>query len=108
MQDCIFCNIVDKKKPTEFLYEDDILVVFNDIRPSAPVHLLVVPKVHVQSIIHLEDNHRELISQVIYAARDMTKKLGLLGYKLIFNVGKEGGQVIDHLHLHVLGGWKKT
>ena len=91
--------------PTKFEYEDDTLAIFDDIRPSAPIHLLVVPKVHIQSIAYLEGNHKEIITAIIYAARDMAKKIGLTGYKLVFNVGRDGGQVIDHLHLHILGGW---
>lgn len=103
--DCIFCKIARKEIPTEFFYENDLAVVFKDIRPSAPVHFLVVSKEHVQSVAHLEGNHRDVIAAIIYAAKETAKKLGLKGYKLVFNVGKEGGQVIDHLHLHLLGGW---
>lgn len=80
-------------------------MVFKDIRPSAPVHLLVVPKEHIQSIAHLEENHSKIISKLIYTAQKTAFEKGLKGYKLVFNVGREGGQVIDHLHLHLLGGW---
>lgn len=103
--DCIFCKITKKETPADFVYEDDTLVVFNDIKPAAPVHLLLVPKVHIPSIINLEGKHREIISALIYTAKDIAKEKGLTGYKLIFNVGRNGGQVIDHLHLHLLGGW---
>ena len=105
MPDCIFCKIIKKEIPTDFIYEDDSLVVFNDIKPAAPVHLLVVPKIHIPSIMQTEDSHKEIISALVYTARDTAKKRGLTGYKLIFNVGKDGGQVIGHLHLHLLGGW---
>lgn len=80
-------------------------MVFKDIRPSAPVHYLVVPKEHIQSIAHLDGNHKEVLASIIYTAKDMAEKLNLKGYKLVFNVGRDGGQVIDHLHLHLLGGW---
>ena len=108
MSDCIFCKIIKKEVPTDFVREDNNLVAFKDIRPSAPVHILVVPKEHIQSIAHLEGNHKEILAALIYAAKDLAKELGLTGYKLVFNVGRDGGQIIDHLHLHLLGGWAKN
>jgi len=105
--DCIFCKISKKEIPTEFLYEGERVVAFKDIQPSAPVHYLVMPREHVQSIAHLQSNHKEIISELIFTAKDLAEKADLKGYKLIFNVGREGGQVIDHLHLHLLGGWKR-
>ena len=102
---CIFCNIVKKELPAEFEYESDILVVFKDIKPKAPVHLLIVPKKHVQSIAELTNDDRGMLAELIYTAKDVAQKKGLGGYRLSFNVGREGGQIIDHLHLHVLGGW---
>ena len=103
--DCIFCKIVAKEVPSDFVLEDDKVVAFQDIHPAAPVHYLVLPKEHIQSIAHLEGNHKEILSHIIYTAKDLAEKLGLKGYKIVFNVGREGGQVIDHLHLHLLGGW---
>lgn len=105
MSDCIFCKIAKKEIPAELAMETDSLMAFKDIRPSAPVHYLVIPKEHIQSIAHLEGNHKEILAGLIYAAKDLAVKFGLKGYKLVFNVGREGGQVIDHLHLHLLGGW---
>ncbi len=105
MNDCLFCRIANHLLPTDFVYEDDNLVVFKDIAPKAPIHLLVVPKEHIQSIGHLAGNHKEIISRMIYAAKAMAERNNLKGYKLVFNVGREGGQIIDHLHLHLLGGW---
>ena len=105
--DCIFCEIAKKKILAEIVCEDEKIVIFKDIKPSAPVHYLIVPKEHIQSIAHLEGNHRDILSALIYGAKDFAAKLGLKGYKLIFNVGKEGGQVIDHLHLHLMGGWSR-
>ncbi len=92
---------------SEVVYEDDSVKVFKDIHPKAPVHLLVVPKQHIASIAHLQANHSEMISKLIYTAKSVAEKEGLKGYKLVFNVGREGGQLIDHLHLHLLGGWAK-
>lgn len=104
-QECIFCKITSKEISSEILFENPSVMVFKDIRPSAPVHYLVVPKEHIQSIAHLEGNHKEVLASIIYTAKDMAEKLNLKGYKLVFNVGRDGGQVIDHLHLHLLGGW---
>jgi histidine triad (HIT) family protein len=103
--DCIFCKIVAREVPSKTAFENDNLVIFPDIEPLAPVHYLIVPKTHVQSIAHLEGDHRDLLAELIYAAKDFAKEQGLAGYKLVFNVGRQGGQSVDHLHLHLLGGW---
>lgn len=105
--ECIFCKIIKKENPVAFVYEDDAVVIFKDIKPAAPTHYLVVPKIHIQSIAHLEGNHRDILAALIYAAKDLAARLGLKGYKLVFNVGREGGQIIDHLHLHLLAGWSQ-
>lgn len=107
MGECIFCKIANKEIPAEISFENKDLIIIKDIKPSAPVHYLVIPKEHIQSIAHLKGNHKDTLADMIYAAKDAAKKEGLKGYKLVFNVGKEGGQVIDHLHLHLLGGWTK-
>ncbi len=103
--ECIFCKIAQGTAPSETAYEDGEVRVFKSIQPKAPVHLLVIPKIHIESIAHLEHGHGGVIAKLIYAAKDAAALLGLKGYKLAFNVGREGGQVIDHLHLHLLGGW---
>ncbi|MEK7162793.1 MAG: HIT domain-containing protein [Patescibacteria group bacterium] len=104
---CIFCKIINKEISAEIIYENNEVVVFKDAHPSAPIHYLIVPKEHIQSIMHIENNHREIISKLIFMAKKVAEEAGLKGYKLVFNVGREGGQVIDHLHLHLLGGWTK-
>ena len=108
-KDCIFCKIVNGEIPTEFLYEDDNLVVFKDINPHAPVHILIVPKKHIRSINDLTENDREIISRMIMVGKDIAQKesVNSSGYKLLFNVERGGGQVIFHLHLHLIGGWEK-
>jgi len=108
-KDCIFCKIVNGEIPTEFLYQDDKLVVFRDINPHAPVHILIVPKKHVRSINDLTENDREIISHMIMVGKDIAQKesVNSSGYKLLFNVERGGGQVIFHLHLHLIGGWEK-
>lgn len=105
--DCLFCKIINKEIPAEIIYEDNDIVVFKDIHPSAPIHYLVVPKEHIQSIMRLESNHQEIIFKLIFTAKNVAEEIGLKGYKLVFNVGKEGGQIVDHLHFHLLGGWTK-
>ena len=107
--ECLFCKIVNGQIPSEFLYEDDDFVVFRDINPAAPVHLLLVPKKHIRSINDLQEEDKDIISGLFMIAADMAKKQGVneSGYKLLFNVEKGGGQVIFHLHLHLIGGWKK-
>lgn len=105
--DCIFCNIARKEIPTTMITETDEIMVFKDIHPSAPIHLLVVPKRHIASVNELEERDKDLVGEMLLVAKEVAKSQGLdaRGYKLVFNVGRGGGQVIDHLHLHLLGGW---
>lgn len=105
MNECLFCGIASRKIPSKIVYEGDGVVAFKDIHPKAPVHLLIVPKIHIESIAHLEENHTGIIAKLIYAAKHIAATHALKGYRLVFNVGRDGGQVIDHLHLHLLGGW---
>ena len=106
-KDCIFCNIVDGKTETEFLYQDETLVVFRDINPHAPVHLLVVPRKHIRSINDLYPGDGPIVSHIIAVAKEMAEKESVdkSGYKLLFNVERGGGQLIFHMHLHLMGGW---
>lgn len=104
MEDCIFCKIVNGDFNTEFVYENEYVVVFKDINPKAPVHLLVVPKVHVASLNELED--KNLMGELLFAVKETTKKIGLKSYKTLINTGKEAGQEVFHLHVHILGGVK--
>lgn len=106
--DCLFCKIGNGELPSETVFEDAEVRAFKDIHPKAPVHILLVPKIHIQSIAHLEANQNEVIVKLVYAAKRVADDLGLGGYKLVFNVGRGGGQMIDHLHLHLLAGWKST
>jgi histidine triad (HIT) family protein len=106
-KDCVFCQIVNGKKSADLLYQDETLVVFKDIHPHAPVHLLLVPRKHIRSLNDLTEEDGEVISEMIFKAREMAEKASIdrSGYKLLFNVERGGGQVIFHLHLHLLGGW---
>lgn len=108
MQDCLFCKIINKEVPVEIVYENNKVVVFKDIHPKAPIHLLIVPQKHIPSVDHLEIQDKELIGELFLTAQKIARAKGVAktGYKLVFNVGRGGGQVIDHLHLHLLAGWK--
>lgn len=100
-KDCIFCKIINGDFNTEFVYENEYVVVFKDINPKAPIHLLVVPKTHVASLNELED--KNLMAELLMAVKETTKKIGLKSYKTLINTGKEAGQEVFHLHVHILG-----
>lgn len=106
--DCIFCKIVTGEMPSSFVYQDEKIVAFRDIHPKAPIHLLVVPKKHIPSVDHVEFTDKELMGALILAAQKIAREQKLAGYKLLINVGREGGQIIDHLHLHLLAGKPKV
>lgn len=100
-EDCIFCKIINGDFNTEFVYENEYVVVFKDINPKAPIHLLVVPKTHVASLNELED--KNLMAELLMAVKETTKKIGLKSYKTLINTGKDAGQEVFHLHVHILG-----
>jgi histidine triad (HIT) family protein len=102
--ECLFCKISSGRTETEFLHETDKLVVFRDINPAARVHLLIVPKKHIRSVNDLTDDDRSILADMIFAARVMagTEGVAQSGYRLFFNVERGGGQVIFHLHLHLV------
>jgi histidine triad (HIT) family protein len=104
----IFHKIVAGEVPADSVYEDERVLVIKDIHPKAPVHLLVIPKKKdIPSIKDVTDSDAELLGHMMVIAKKVAEQEGLKGYKLIFNVGKEGGQEIEYLHLHLLGGWKQ-
>ena len=105
MSDCLFCNIIAGDIPSDQVYQDEQVIVFKDINPSAPVHLLVVPRVHIESLNEMNDTHRELISHMMLLLPKIAKEQGLTGgFRSILNTGTEGGQLVFHLHIHLLGG----
>ncbi len=105
-EDCIFCKIANRTLWAEISFEDDELMIVQDILPKAPVHVLVIPKEHITSINELDQAHIGIVGKMIMAAREHAKSHGIAesGYKLVFNVGSDGGQTVKHLHLHLLGG----
>lgn len=102
--ECLFCKIAKKEIPSEIVYEDEQFVVFKDINPQAPVHLLIVPKKHIHSVNHIEIEDKTLMGELILTAQKIAREKNIKGYKLQINVGRDGGQLIDHLHLHLLSG----
>jgi histidine triad (HIT) family protein len=106
VKDCIFCQIAQKKSPARYVYEDKEIIVFHNARPMAPVHLLIIPKKHLKGIQFAEKKDIQILGKMLLVARKVAEKEKLRGYKLYFNCGKLGGQVISHLHLHLVGGWK--
>ena len=102
MTDCIFCKIINGDFGTEFVYENEHLVVFKDINPKADTHLLVVPRVHIESLNELND--KELLAELMLGVKAVTQKLGIQSYKTVINTGREAGQEVFHLHIHVLAG----
>lgn len=102
----IFEKIIDREIPADIVYENEHCLAFHDIQPQAPVHLLVIPKRRVENVANLTDEDQELAGKLLLAARDVAEKLDLVdqGYRVVANCGIDGGQSVDHLHLHVLGG----
>ena len=106
-KECTFCQIVRGEKPADIVFQNESVVVFKDIKPHAPVHLLIVPRKHIRSLNDLSDQDKTLLSEMVWAARKMAEEqhISNSGYRIVFNVERGGGQVIFHLHMHLLGGW---
>jgi len=105
---CIFCKIVNKEIAAEVVYEDDRVIAFKDIKPVVPVHFLIIPKKHIPSVNHLALEDKELMGELFLVARKVAQMKGVdkTGYRLVLNIGRDAGQTVDHLHLHLLGGTK--
>ena len=106
--DCLFCKIASKSIPADIIFEDDRVVAFKDIQPQAPVHILVIPKVHVPTINDLSD--ASLAGYLVLTATSLAAQLGISesGYRLVLNCNEDGGQTVFHIHLHILGGQQLT
>lgn len=105
-EDCIFCKIINNEIPSTRVYEDDTIIAFNDINPIAPVHILVVPKVHINSLMELENN--ELLIHILEVIKQIAKEQGIDkdGFRVVTNIGENAGQEVKHIHFHILGGTK--
>lgn len=103
--DCLFCKIVAGTIPAKAIYQDEQCIAFADINPQAPTHFLVVPRQHIASLASIGSGHSTLLGHLLSAATDIAREKGLAnGYRVVINTGPDGGQSVDHLHLHVLGG----
>lgn len=103
--DCLFCKIVEGSIPSKAVHSDEHLYAFADINPQAPVHFLVVPREHIPSIAHATGEHADVLGHLLLKAAEIARAKGLEnGYRLVVNSGRDAGQTVDHLHVHVLGG----
>ena len=107
--DCLFCKIAEGKIPSKAVFQDDRIYAFTDINPQAPVHFLIIPREHIASLHEAEEHHLELLDHMLGTAAEIARQKGLAnGYRVVANIGPDGGQTVDHLHLHVLGGRPMT
>lgn len=105
MENCIFCKIARGEIPSKKIYQDDDVIAFHDIRPIAPVHFMVVPALHVGSLAEVTEDHQALLGKIVVLASRLAKEQGCTdGFRTIVNTGRVGGQEVQHLHLHVIGG----
>ena len=104
--DCVFCKIVAGEIPADILYRDEEVIVFRDIHPLAPIHLLIIPGKHIASLVQLSEAKSSLIGNMVNTAKQLAKREGIAesGYRLVINCGAQGGQLVPHLHMHLLGG----
>ena len=104
--ECIFCRIVAGEVPSDIVYQDEDFLAFRDISPQAPIHVLIIPKTHITSAAELTEEQQELAGRLIIIAKNLAEKEGIAkkGYRLVINCGTEGGQLVPHLHLHLIGG----
>lgn len=105
---CIFCKIANGEFDTNFIAESDNVVAFNDINPIAPVHVLIIPKIHIANVHELGDEHQKIWSELLFTVQSVADELGVAksGYRLVTNTGADAGQEVPHLHIHLLGGEK--
>jgi len=104
--ECIFCQIIAGKVPSQILHQDEEVIAFRDVAPQAPTHLIIIPKRHIPSLAHLSEAESLLIGHMVNIANQLAKEAGISqsGYRLAISCGKEGGQLVPHLHMHLLGG----
>ena len=104
--DCVFCKIAANEIPADVLYQDEQVIAFRDINPQAPVHVLIIPRKHIPSVVELSGAESSLVENMVSIANQLAVKEGVSesGYRLVINCGEQGGQLVPHLHLHLLGG----
>jgi len=106
MENCIFCKIINNEIPSEKVYEDGKVLCFKDINSEAPIHILIIPKEHIRSVNELNEENADIISYIFLIAKKLAKQLGIAesGYRIVNNCGHDGGQTVEHIHFHMLGG----
>ncbi|MFW5986486.1 MAG: histidine triad nucleotide-binding protein [Halanaerobiales bacterium] len=106
MEDCLFCKIVNGEMDTDFVYEDEKVVAFEDINPQAPLHLLIVPREHISTLLDMEGEDYQISAHVYRVANKLAREKGIAedGFRLVSNCGDDGGQTVYHIHYHLLGG----
>lgn len=107
-EECLFCKIARMEIPAKVVMEDSHILAFEDVNPQAPLHVLIIPKEHIEKISDLDKRHADLIGRLVLAAKDIAKKRGVQesGYRIVMNCNRDAGQAVFHLHLHLLGGRK--
>ena len=110
MQNCLFCNIIDGQHDTRKVYEDEGLIAINDINPQAPIHTLIIPKKHCETVMEIKEEEQNLMGSVFLAAQKIAKIEGIdkSGFRIVVNCGSGGGQTVFHIHFHLLGGRSLT
>ena len=108
MSDCLFCTIAAGEIPSSKVYEDELCYAFNDIAPQAPVHFLVIPKVHIASVAGASAENSAVVAHIFEVIARLTKEMGIESYRVVSNIGEQAGQSVPHLHFHVLSGRDMT
>ncbi len=106
--DCIFCQIAAGEIPSDLLYQDEKVIAFPDINPQSPTHIIIIPRKHIPSLAHLSEEESSLVGHMVKVANKLAEKEGITekGYRLAINCGEQGGQMVPHIHMHLLGGRK--
>lgn len=108
MESCLFCKIVRGEIPCKKIYEDANVLAFHDIHPAAPVHFMLIPKLHIPSLVEVEDKHRDLLGQIMLLVPKLAREQGCTdGFRTVINTGHVGGQEVYHLHIHIIGGMER-
>jgi len=106
MKSCLFCKIINEEIPCNKVYEDDKILAFRDIKPEAPVHIVIIPKIHIESLNELSEQQSEVISHIFLKTKVIAEEQGIKdsGYRVVNNCGEHAGQTVQHIHFHILGG----
>jgi histidine triad (HIT) family protein len=110
MEDCLFCKIINREIPSQIVFEDEKILAFNDINPQAPIHILLIPKEHFSSLNDIPDEKRDILGEIVLRARQIAREKGFAekGYRIVLNTLQDSGQVVFHIHFHLLAGRRMT